>query len=122
MYGDRAKTALPYAMNSEFSKVLAAQMVQDLFSSNLLLLNIDLVLTYPFPQLLKVNDLNAMLNKAASTNFHLFKILPFTFTHQDAICNEVNKENVPLNLFVIECCCMLLPMCINTNVDNSCSI
>ncbi len=26
-YGDRAMTALPYAMNSEFSKVLAAQMV-----------------------------------------------------------------------------------------------
>ena len=29
-YGDRALTALPYAMNSEFSKVLAAQMVSEL--------------------------------------------------------------------------------------------
>ena len=27
MYSDRAQTALPYAMNSEFSKVLAGQMV-----------------------------------------------------------------------------------------------
>ena len=26
-YGDRALTALPYSMNSEFSKVLAGQMV-----------------------------------------------------------------------------------------------
>ena len=42
MYGDRAKTALPYAMNSEFSKVLAAQMVQDFFPSKFPFMIIDL--------------------------------------------------------------------------------
>lgn len=31
-YGSRAQTALPYAMNSEFSSTLAAQMVRDNFT------------------------------------------------------------------------------------------
>ena len=37
-YGERAQTALPYAMNSEFSRVLAVQMVSITYQFSIVLI------------------------------------------------------------------------------------